>query len=272
MESLHQAAVRVVDDELEHEAIPTQIGNEHWDVLKWRRVPGPHPEMGILAGDIVHNVHSALDQLIYVLARERGHDPGSDSHFPIHHDENAWTHEVFPTGQKCSLCGAGVRKSPLAGLNDLQIAFISDRQPYRLPQKNRSGHPLAQLSRLSRIDKHRTLHVCAVRTDSPRISYVPDGHYAISKRKLTSDPLARQGAEFARIRRRVISAPRPDVQVQVKVEAQAHLAFLGPKDDVACTLRDLDVAIAFANDIVLALGPDSPVREVFPDDGLQSPT
>jgi hypothetical protein len=267
MKSLHEDTVGIIKDELQHEAIPMRIGNDHWDILKWKRVPGPHPELGVLAGDIVHNVHSALDQLIYVLANERGHDPEADSHYPMHQDVATWTRDVFPDrSTACECCGAGYRHSPLVGLNDAQIAFISERQPYRLPQKKRPGHPLAHLSRLSRIDKHRTLHLCGIRTKTPKVFYLPSGIYGIAKLKLVEgSPIAQKDAEFARIKRRVIRTPQPDVKVEVKVETVAELALVGPNDTVASTLADLDLAIAFARDIVLALGPDSPNREIDPD-------
>ena len=102
----------------------------------------PHPstwlpqEAQVIAGEIVHNLRSTLDNLIWMLAyRNSGHEV-KNTQFPI-----AYSRQEFDQQ----------RKRRLKGLTPTQIDVIEKLQPYN------GGVWLQMLAELSNPDKHRHL-------------------------------------------------------------------------------------------------------------------
>jgi len=112
------------------------------EVIDW-----PALEFGVIIGDCVHCLRSALDQLVWGLARV----PDSRTAFPICRTEKEWITDA---------------PSRYWSVPDTYISLINRAQPYHRGDKA-AEHPLALLSVLSNLDKHRGI---------PTIALVPDNH------------------------------------------------------------------------------------------------
>jgi hypothetical protein len=102
----------------------------------------PVIEWGLLIGDVLHNLRSALDHLAWRLGGDPPPNEGT-SEFPIFWDKTA-----FRTN--------GINK--VVGVPDHPLAIIEDLQPYHRGNTAKN-HPLWRLYLLSNFDKHRLLHV-----------------------------------------------------------------------------------------------------------------
>jgi hypothetical protein len=96
--------------------------------------PGHWP---LLAGEAVQNLRSALDHLVYELSGNNRR-----TQFPIFTD-------------RCEFQVLGTRK--LKGVSEAKRALIEKSQPYKFMPEDAAHHPLAVLSSLSNLDKHRVL-------------------------------------------------------------------------------------------------------------------
>jgi hypothetical protein len=121
------------DDDTEH----VERIQMDWSIPEWWAV-------GI--GEIVHNLRSSLDNLVWQLVIANGHAPGNQHEFLIA-EEEAWYD----------------RRSPAKLLNvpEAALAVIQHVQPFKVPRELQRGHPLWIVHNLSRIDKHHLLHVVA---------------------------------------------------------------------------------------------------------------
>lgn len=91
----------------------------------------------LLAGEAIQNLRAALDHLVY--EKSGGN---RRTQFPIFTD-------------RCEFQVLGKRY--LKGVPEPVRAFIEEAQPYRFMPEHAAQHPLAQLSALSNLDKHRVL-------------------------------------------------------------------------------------------------------------------
>lgn len=116
----------------------------------WHMVYGivredPPPRLGVILGDLVHNVRSALDHLVWqlVLWNDETQTEGPRGNaFPFAMTKNAWK---------------GASKGPLLGVSDKHRAILREVQPY----KGRNGPEntaTAALRDLSNVDKHQVVH------------------------------------------------------------------------------------------------------------------
>lgn len=107
-------------------------------------------DWGVLLGDIVHNLRSALDHLVWQLALLSGSKTGNHLQFPIER-----------TGAGYWSCGKkgepSTREHRLRGVAERYRAVIDEAQPYRAGP-HAGAHSLAILSYLSNVDKHRFIH------------------------------------------------------------------------------------------------------------------
>lgn len=116
---------------------------EGMDVIPPRLVPEDPPPrfFGVLIGETVQNLRTALDYLVFALAwLNSGPDPERKTQFPI---------ENSPKGFK------GRRNTFLKGVSDAHVAAIERLQPYN------GVDWLANLRTLSNLDKHNVLAVAA---------------------------------------------------------------------------------------------------------------
>jgi hypothetical protein len=105
--------------------------------------------IGIIFGDAVHNLHSALDNLVFALGKREGRNTGSDSQFPIVNEPNQWfTDEVR-------------RALDVVGPHDR--ARIEAHQPFMRRNNVAPVHNvLARLKRYSNVGKHRYIQPIGV--------------------------------------------------------------------------------------------------------------
>jgi hypothetical protein len=106
----------------------------------------PPRNWGLLLGDGVHNLRSALDHMVWDLVTLYGGTPDSNTEFPIYWD-----------GAKYGLKGQADRK--LAGVPPQAADLIERSQPYHGPTP--CEHPLWVLHELDIIDKHRSILLAA---------------------------------------------------------------------------------------------------------------
>jgi hypothetical protein len=118
-----------------------------WHVVTADAFPNPGIRLSIIAGDILHNVRSALDHLITQLVLRDGNEPTKRNEFPICDTPKKFFDEVKFR-----------KKSPeLGALYGITVdgdawAIIEGAQPYAGISSD-----LTVIRRLSNMDKHRTL-------------------------------------------------------------------------------------------------------------------
>jgi hypothetical protein len=107
-----------------------------------------------IVGDVIHDLRSALDNLVWQLVIANGCDPGRHNQFPIYMKEAQFVDAVGRWKK------AKRRAGPLAGVAPHAWAEIYRLQPYRRAKPKFTA--LATLARLSNIDKHRGLLASAM--------------------------------------------------------------------------------------------------------------
>ena len=113
------------------------------------------PRLGIIAGDIFHNLRSALDHLVWQLVLLNSNTPDDKTAFPIFWEDSKWNP---PKRYESS----GRRK--IQGVAPSVEAIIERLQPYhRTPF---SEHPLFILHTLNIRDKHKLLNFIGLAVQS----------------------------------------------------------------------------------------------------------
>jgi hypothetical protein len=115
----------------------------------------PPLRFGVMLGDCVHNLRSALDHLICQLTMLNGGTM----------DDCARTQ--FTIASKSEAQFEGMAKTQLAGLSPMHRAVVKSLQPYHAGDQA-WRHPLALLAELSNADKHRLVNptYSVLKTDS----------------------------------------------------------------------------------------------------------
>jgi hypothetical protein len=111
----------------------------------------PPLRIGVVLGDLVHNLRSALDHLVWQAVLRNGHEPNNSHQFPICEEERFWR---------------AVRARRLRGVADEDTDAIRQVQPFTVVVK---PTPLTRLREISNEDKHRlvTPTVGAVGSPAP---------------------------------------------------------------------------------------------------------
>jgi hypothetical protein len=124
--------------------------------------PIPSTDWGVILGDAVNNMRSALDHLVAVLVADANHQVHSTHQFPIFDTPNDWQRRVINPPRN--------RRGQLDFVDASYIAIIEEVQPYQPT----TGLPsLAVLRSFSNTDKHRLIHAVQRRlTASPTVSAV----------------------------------------------------------------------------------------------------
>jgi hypothetical protein len=110
-------------------------------IHKW-----PPIEWGVLSGEIIHNMRSALDNIIYQLVLRAGGSPGKWNEYPV-------CTKPPKRGFATTMIGTSKRHGPLAGISHEAIAIIERTQPYH----GGMAEQLLVLDALWNIDKHKFL-------------------------------------------------------------------------------------------------------------------
>jgi hypothetical protein len=166
----------------------------------------PPIQLGVICGDYIHCLRSALDHLIC------GAVPtiAKRTSFPIHRDKKLYFSEVIAPAWKGD-------SGPLTGLDPegTLFAYIQASQPYK-GTHGHTAHPLWILGELSNADKHRAILTRASahkKLERPELSFQgPDIEYVGSAAFIYDEPLI-DGAEILSGSFK-ITGPKPKVQVQ----------------------------------------------------------
>jgi len=209
-----------------------QLTNPLDDLLLW----------GVMFGDAIHNLRSALDHLVWQLVRLNGKTPTGDNQFPICDTGAAY----WSAGKS----GQSTREWRLRGVSDVHKALIDEMQPYRARIPPGQIHAFSALRDLSNHDKHRLIHLTEFAVHFPSVEALDDLFVA------NADAGERVGARFEPLRddRETeffaveYSCPGPNPKVEVKGQPPldigmsksrarlSHIAHLG--DDIGAIIED----------------------------------
>ncbi len=248
LNTIHASALKFSEGELRDSLRVSKpdLSNGGTQLLRWEGVVQPDPTLGAMLGDFVHNVRSALDQLVWrlVLAnwRKARH---THTQFPTSETDGKWRDDVTHRSADRGL-------APTHGLSEQALALVMDYQPFRLGKKRRSKHTLLTLTQLSNEDKHRTLHVAAVLgTRGFSIWFEPRGYLSLGQVKYaTQGRPIENGAEVARVRLLAGSAwpPPEDVQVHMQFSQGVDIGFY-VEDRLAITVGGLPAILSAARSL-----------------------
>ena len=119
--------------------ISKEAGKQTWT---YRGDPQVPIEFSVRVGEIVYNLRSALDHLVWQLVLANGNDPGDRNEFPIFHDQTKYLNAV---------------KRKLKGVSLGAQSTIKAYQPFQ--KHGGIGSQLWMLHGRSNIDKHRHLNM-----------------------------------------------------------------------------------------------------------------
>jgi len=203
----------------------------------------PPPSWGVLLGDVVHNLRSALDHLVWRLVSLTGAEGDRRTQFPIVCYARAW---VRAQGRS------------LRGVHKEHRAFIRALQPFQRSH-SQQFHPLAQLAWLSNVDKHRIVHASLVIggwSSSPTLTLLNVTSADVADfRSVVHRIRPENGTEVART---FFANPRSIAQVEVKGKLTLYPAF-GERE---VTLGEVESIAAYVSDIVEAFAAAWPSPRV----------
>jgi hypothetical protein len=134
------------------------------DVARLRVRDYPPLRLGLIFGDVLANWRSALDNLANELVRLNGHDPGTNTSFPIFSNPSDFANR-------------GAKR--IRGVSQEHAAIIEGLQPFQ-NDWDPTIQALATLNRYVNADKHRAIH--------PTLTAITDAHgYAASFRRADDD-------------------------------------------------------------------------------------
>jgi hypothetical protein len=173
--------------------------------------PAPSLRLGVIIGECLYDLRSALDHIVWQLVLRNGVTPNHENMFPIC---------LTPDGFARS-----VKKNRLRGVSVPAHALIESLQPYKTPATDTHLHPLWVLNQLMNIDKHRALTLAAIRSGKNDVSFIGEDGRIIEDgdRFITSKipEILRDGTHV------VIDAPdipEPE-KVSVQFKTQLFVAF-----------------------------------------------
>jgi hypothetical protein len=178
----------------------------------------PPLRLGVIFGDFIHNLRSALDHLVWQLILLDGGSPDRDTCFPVASSSSEFQH---------------MTERALQGLRPEHVTRIEALQPYHAGDRA-EGHLLTLLPRLSNTDKHQIVHTALswFRSDfvtEPR--FTPNEDAIVQKRELARIERMEDGAIVARVG---ITPIGPNPQVEMDAQVQIDIAFgEGPTRAVA---------------------------------------
>jgi hypothetical protein len=203
-------------------------GERIWRARVSRPIP---PEWSLIIGDIVHNLHSALDFLAWQLELANGRMPSMST------ESRSIQFPVWDRGKARPTTAAAVREQKNARERQIRafgqpaMALIEGLQPDSRRDRGKFAlHPLWLLHKLDIEDKHRLLVVAGgtVRQAGLTIGgpgeHVHIDHLSLGSPEASIVPVA-DGAELMRLK---LGDDTPDVQVKDKFASFVAFAKDGP--------------------------------------------
>jgi hypothetical protein len=201
----------------------------------------PPLRLGVIVGDIAHNLRSALDHLVWQLVLTNGEEPGGWNQFPIFRYESDFASRAEPSPQK---------ERMLSGISPEAVALIKGLQPFKA-EVIPGLLPLSILKALSNVDKHRIVHTGFVSVSAIVLALgsgievtLPEGGTIVEER-IFLEPRQRveDGTEIARF-----CVEPPDATVQVDTDIPIDLIF--EAEDSRATIQQLQVLCKRIREIV----------------------
>ena len=207
VETLEKAIRSFLKDEpYAAERVINADGTQH--VFNWERFTPPPDCFGLIAGDAVHNVRSALDHLAVALAEAGAKAKGTTM------SENEIARLEFPITLSEDNFAYKLHRGSLRHVEPLAKAFIESNQPYNLVPKDPAADTLNTIAVLDNTDKHRTLNVTGWASTIQQENWPFD--VAMTRFEPPRGVLRFEvGAEIGRF---VFPTPRAEVEVPVTFE------------------------------------------------------
>ena len=139
-----------LDGSLNKIVLNVQPNDQRLVLVEYHVIAEPDRRLGVIIGDCVHNLRSALDHLACCLVEKNGGTATEQTQFPISNKRPR------DKGEKPSPRIAG-------GVTDNVLRIVDALQPYQRGQ-DAALHPLSVLRTLSNADKHRLLHTAAAQS------------------------------------------------------------------------------------------------------------
>lgn len=203
-------------------------------------LPEPPTELGLILGDAIHNIRTALDHTVWALVESNPNRPadapGSFTMFPICDTAR---------GYKVQLS-----KRRVDGVIPNAAAIIDKAQPYHRRDAGRDyrRHPLWVLNALENIDKHRRLTLTA----NIGVGRPGDVHYMLSDGRLRAVVLPPRGT----FRDGAVVASFPGGPPDVKVSVQGQITIAVVFDEPAVFIGDfnalqvIETTLAYSRSLV----------------------
>ncbi len=179
-----------------------------WHTFRWRVAAEPPLEdLALIFSDILGNLRSTLDYLVWQLVLLGGQKPGRQSAFPVVKREKDWAVQ------------GGVA---LRGVPEEWAMLIEEMQPFQRFDRPEL-HPLAILEHVNNLTKHRFLPAAVLTADAfsylINVADVGEGE-TFESRDFVDSPIV-DGAELARFR----ASSGSRVEVQVNDNLRFRLSF-----------------------------------------------
>ncbi len=179
-----------------------------WHTFRWSvESEPPLEELALIFSDILGNLRSTLDYLVWQLVLLGGRKPGRQTAFPVVKREKDWRVQG----------GAA-----LQGVPEEWAALIEAMQPFHRFDRP-DLHPLAILEHVNNLTKHRFLPAAVLTADAfgylINVAGVPPDE-TFESRDFLDQPIA-DGAELARFR----AKSRAPIDVQVNESPRFRLSF-----------------------------------------------
>lgn len=216
-------------------SIPYLDTESGWHVcLAIAREPPP-PRLGVLLGDLLHNVRSALDHLVrqlVILNEETPRAGGRGNDYPLAMTEHEWR---------------TAEGSSLRGVAEEHRATIQITQPYRAGPGAEDTIP-GHLRRLSDVDKHQVVHptLAVILDPGERLTArVTRGPGTVTHTQFRPFGSFEHGTELVRVR---VEPLTPDTEVVVDGEAEVGMAFGERRVPAHIALQILEAAKVIARE------------------------
>lgn len=184
--------------------------------ITWRFAEDEAPPLlrwGVLIGDVVHELSSALDHIAWQFALKTRPDPTRSTAFPVCLREGDWESK-------------GTREM-LKHIGEDERAFIKDKQPYLARYgKTLQEHVFAMLRLLSRIDKHQVIPAAVVAPLDTDINFINMRDISAMREFTLYDEPLKQGAKLARL---FVEPSGPDPDVDMNLDLSLYITFTGPQ-------------------------------------------
>lgn len=184
-----------------------------WFTAYFAIAKNPPIEWSVIAGEIVHDLRSALEHLVWQLVEASGGKPSTSNQWPVAATEQQFVRQTErPRGM-------------LDGLSREAFARVRSVQPFQRGDRAKADL-LYILHWLWNTDKHRIVYASygvLLHADAPMTLHAnEDAGDLLEAHTLVAEGRIEHGAEILRAR---YSVPGPDPKVSVDAHLAAYLAF-----------------------------------------------